>query len=235
MSEKFNGPLSAEEAAAFLRKVPFRNFVFDVDDTLYLRSDPYIRAYQKCFHSRIVNESGWPEGVDLFRISRVFVEEEYLRRVSGEIGMNEMLIRRTLRSFSECGIQLTEEEALFFEETYEKEQGSIRLIPPFEELLKEFSGSEDKVFLGVLTNGPSEHQWNKIRALGLTRWIPEKHIVVSDDIGVSKPDPGAFRIYEKRCGILPEDTIMIGDNREADIQGAEAAGWNALWVKLSDA
>ena len=177
-------PVSAEEAAVYLKSAPFRNFVFDVDDTLYLRSDPYIRAYQKCFHSRIENEGCWPEGAELFRISRPFVEEEYLRRVKGEIDMNEMLVRRTLRSFSKCGIQLTAEEALLFEETYEKEQAHIRLIPQFGELLAELCGSGREAFLGILTNGPSTHQRNKIHALGLTRWIPEEHIVVSGDIGV---------------------------------------------------
>lgn len=226
-------PVSAEEAAVYLKSASFRNFVFDVDDTLYLRSDPYIRAYQKCFHSRIENEGCWPEGAELFRISRPFVEEEYLRRVKGEIDMNEMLVRRTLRSFSKCGIQLTAEEALLFEETYEKEQAHIRLIPQFGELLAELCGSGREAFLGILTNGPSAHQRNKIHALGLTRWIPEEHIVVSGDIGVSKPELAAFRIYEKKCGILPEDTVMIGDNLTADIQGAEAAGWNTLWVKIS--
>lgn len=86
--------------------------------------------------------------------------------------------------------------------------------------------------MGILTNGPSAHQRNKIHALGLTRWIPGEHIVVSGDIGVSKPELEAFRIYEKKCGIVPKDTVMIGNNLIADIQGAEAAGWNALWIKI---
>ena len=64
----------------------------------------------------------------------------------------------------------------------------------------------------------------------LPRWIPEEHIVVSGDIGVSKPDLEAFRIYERKCCVRPENTVMVGDNLAADIQGAEAAGWNALWV-----
>ena len=37
-------------------------------------------------------------------------------------------------------------------------------------------------------------------------------------------------VYEKKCRIQLEITIMVGDNLTADIEGAEAAGWNALWV-----
>ena len=124
-------PLSAEAAANYLREECFSSIVFDVDDTLYRRYDPYIRAYHKCFQKHIRNENGWPTGIELYRTSRVYVEEEYRRRVLGEIGMEEMLIRRTLRSFAACGVCLTEKEALLFEEAYEREQSSIKLIPQF--------------------------------------------------------------------------------------------------------
>ena len=223
-------PLSVEAAVNYLREECFSSIVFDVDDTLYRRSDPYIRAYHKCFQKHIRNENGWPTGIELYRTSRVYVEEEYRRRVLGEIDMEEMLIRRTLRSFAACGVCLTEEEALLFEEIYEQEQSHIQLIPQFEVLLDALAGSGQGVFLGILTNGPLGHQKRKIHALGLARWIPEEHIVVSGDIGVSKPDLEAFRIYERKCCVRPENTVMVGDNLAADIQGAEAAGWNALWV-----
>lgn len=224
-------PKAVEEAIDYLRRSPFQSIVFDVDDTLYQRSDPYIRAYNKCFQEQIRTGKGWPDGSELFQASRVYVEEEYQRRIRGEIDMNEMLIRRTLRSFAAYEIHLTEDEALQFEETYEKEQNSIQLIPQFQEFLETLGSSGREVFLGILSNGPSAHQWNKIYALGLTKWIPEAHIVISGDIGVSKPELEAYRIYERKCRIQPENTIMVGDNLKADIEGAEAAGWNALWVK----
>ena len=198
-------PLSVEAAVNYLREECFSSIVFDVDDTLYRRSDPYIRAYHKCFQKHIRNENGWPAGIELYQT-------------------------RTLRSFAACGVCLTEEEALLFEEIYEQEQSHIQLIPQFEALLDALAGSGQGVFLGILTNGPLGHQKRKIHALGLARWIPEEHIVVSGDIGVSKPDLEAFRIYERKCCVRPENTVMVGDNLAADIQGAEAAGWNALWV-----
>ena len=37
-----------------------------------------------------------------------------------------------------------------------------------------------KIKLGIITNGPAEHQKNKIRALGLMQWIPEECIFVGD-------------------------------------------------------
>ena len=158
-------PLSAEAAANYLREECFSSIVFDVDDTLYRRYDPYIRAYHKCFQKHIRNENGWPTGIELYRTSRVYVEEEYRRRVLGEIGMEEMLIRRTLRSFAACGVCLTEKEALLFEEAYEREQSSIKLIPQFKAFFDTLVRSGQGVFLGILTNGPSGHQRNKILIL----------------------------------------------------------------------
>ncbi len=225
--------VTADEAAALLRTVPFPNLVFDVDETLYRRSEPYLRAYRLAFAARREREEGWPDEETLFRKSRRFTEEEYRRRMRGEINMEEMLVRRTVLSFAACGITVTREEALAFEEIYEKAQGEIRLVPAFRELFDTLAEVSPAPFLGVLTNGPSAHQRNKIRALGLTKWIPEENILVTGDIDTDKPHLGAFRAYEARCGVRPEETLMIGDNPEADIRGALAAGWHALWIKLN--
>ena len=140
MSEKFNGPLSAEEAAAFLRKVPFRNFVFDVDDTLYLRSDPYIRAYQKCFHSRIVNESSWPEGVDLFNLnvpSNYDSEEVKITHLSHKM-LDKQVIDNT-----------DEEKMEIFNYPLEDNQESDGLIMITPDLVKDYEEGSDGYALMV--------------------------------------------------------------------------------------
>jgi FMN phosphatase YigB (HAD superfamily) len=48
--------------------------------------------------------------------------------------------------------------------------------------------------------------------------------------GFSKPDPHVFRILNARltaCGIHPQETIMVGDRLDSDIQPAKALGWHA--------
>lgn len=220
-------PVNRAEAIAYLRTCPYQSLVFDVDDTLYERAEPYGRAYLATFRGRMEKEGGWPAPHRLYELSRPFGEEEYQRRIRGEIDMRDMLVNRTTRTFRACGIEVAPEEALAFEDAYTKAQKDIRLLPEFRDLFEAIAG---RVFLGILTNGPAERQWNKVRALGLLRWIPAGHVLVTGEYDVSKPDIASFRLYERMCGVKPEDTLMVGDTLEADILGAEYAGWHSLWI-----
>ena len=92
------------------------------------------------------------------------------------------------------------------------------------EILEELS---KKCLIGVLTNGFTEVQYRKLHSTGLDRYI--QRMVISDEIGIQKPDPRIFRYAEQETGATPETTIMIGDNPENDIQGALNAGWQAIY------
>ena len=54
-------------------------------------------------------------------------------------------------------------------------------------------------------------------------------IADSGRLGVSKPDPGIFAWTCERLGVAAEDVVHIGDSREADVEGAIAAGLRAVW------
>lgn len=86
----------------------------------------------------------------------------------------------------------------------------------------------NKYLIGVLTNGFTEVQYRKLRSTGLDRYI--QRMVISDEIGIQKPDPRIFRYAEQETGAIPETTIMIGDNPDNDIQGALNAGWHAVYL-----
>lgn len=81
--------------------------------------------------------------------------------------------------------------------------------------------------VGILSNGFVEVQHRKIASAGLTDMIDM--VVLSDDIGVNKPDK---RLYEHAMRVsgfsTPERHIMIGDNPDTDISGAINAGWQAI-------
>ena len=54
-------------------------------------------------------------------------------------------------------------------------------------------------------------------------------VVLSDDIGVNKPDRRIFDHALKKAGAKAETSVIIGDNPDTDIAGAIAAGWNAIY------
>lgn len=86
-----------------------------------------------------------------------------------------------------------------------------------------------KMTLGIITNGPSEHQRDKVRALGVERWIPMERIWISGDLGVGKPHKEIFEAARKKLGLKPEELCFVGDAYGHDILGAKGAGWKAVW------
>jgi 2-haloacid dehalogenase len=97
----------------------------------------------------------------------------------------------------------------------------------------------------LLTNGLSSVQRPRLAAAGIERYF--QGIVISEEVGVQKPDPEVFRIaLEHAAGndaaagikpaatgpVLPNRAIMIGDSLRSDIQGAMAFGLDACWFNI---
>ena len=80
------------------------------------------------------------------------------------------------------------------------------------------------VRIGLITDGRSIQQRNKIEALGLGRWIDDADIVVSEEIGSEKPALANYEYFMKR---YPEcqDFTYIGDNLRKDFIAPNALGW----------
>lgn len=81
--------------------------------------------------------------------------------------------------------------------------------------------------IGILSNGFTQVQHCKLDTVGLTPLVHA--VVLSDDIGVNKPDPRLYRHAMERVGTPdPARHLMIGDNPSTDIAGALATGWRAM-------
>ena len=87
--------------------------------------------------------------------------------------------------------------------------------------------------LGLVTNGPSELQWTKLRSLKLVGSFDAIH--VAGDTGRYKPDPAAFHGLLAALDVAPEEAVFVGDNYEADIVGAACAGLRTVWIRRSEA
>ena len=83
------------------------------------------------------------------------------------------------------------------------------------------------VRIGLITDGRSVQQRNKIMALGLDRWIDDADIVVSEEIGSEKP---ALANYEYFMNRYPEcqDFTCVGDNPRKDFIAPNALGWMTI-------
>lgn len=80
----------------------------------------------------------------------------------------------------------------------------------------------------VVTNGNVAQQENKMTICGL--WEHVAGIVVSDTVGVRKPDPAIFTVAAERVGLTLEGAWMVGDAADTDILGAVNAGIRSVWL-----
>ncbi|MEQ9438183.1 MAG: YjjG family noncanonical pyrimidine nucleotidase [Cyclobacteriaceae bacterium] len=76
--------------------------------------------------------------------------------------------------------------------------------------------------LHIITNGFSDVQAIKLRSAGLTHYF--QTVTTSDEAGYRKPHEQMFRFAMDRIQATPAECIVVGDNLEADIRGAQNAG-----------
>lgn len=87
--------------------------------------------------------------------------------------------------------------------------------------------------LGVITNGPSTSQWEKIDRLKLREHFDI--ILVSGDLPWEKPNRMIFQEACLYLGVEPDQCIMIGDKLETDILGAIHAKLGyTVWIPLNN-
>ncbi|MDQ0193324.1 HAD family hydrolase [Paenibacillus wynnii] len=83
--------------------------------------------------------------------------------------------------------------------------------------------------LGLLTNGKKDIQHAKIDLLSLRHHF--KDIVISAEVGISKPDPEIYQLALERLGVDAAHTLFIGDHPVNDIWGAGKAGMKGIWLR----
>ena len=81
--------------------------------------------------------------------------------------------------------------------------------------------------IGVVTNGPPS-QNEKVTGTGLDRVVDGW--VVSEEVGVRKPDRRIFELASARCGAPLDGGWMVGDSAPADMVGARNAGLRSVWL-----
>ena len=85
---------------------------------------------------------------------------------------------------------------------------------------------KEKYTLHIITNGFEEVQTLKMKNSKIFHYFTE--VITSESVGVKKPNPKVFLHAMKKAGSSPKESLMIGDNIEADIQGALATGMKAI-------
>lgn len=106
-----------------------------------------------------------------------------------------------------------------------------RYLTPSADILAMLETLRRRYQLGVITNGPSAAQWEKVDRLGMGRFFD--CILVSSDLPWAKPDRNIFYAACHYLGVRPEQCVMIGDKLETDVQGGvESKLGITVWLPL---
>ena len=76
--------------------------------------------------------------------------------------------------------------------------------------------------IGIVSNGRSVKQWEKMIRLGLHQ-IPDV-VVISEEVGFEKPDARIFQVALNNLKLKPGEAAYVGDTIATDVLGANTAG-----------
>jgi HAD superfamily hydrolase (TIGR01549 family) len=200
-----------------------RAVLFDLDDTLFDHRHAArlalqrLHAAQACFRAIAFDE--------FERAHACHLEELHEQVLDGRLGLDAARRERFRRLFEGAGmpadVALVEDAAAAYRQGYLSARQAIAGAAALLPLVRQ------RAQVAIVSNNLLDEQQEKLRYCGLAEHVDL--LVVSEEVGVSKPDPRIFHITLDRLGCAAADAIMIGDSWSADIAGARAAAIHAIW------
>ncbi|HJL63482.1 MAG TPA: HAD-IIIA family hydrolase [Candidatus Marinimicrobia bacterium] len=86
--------------------------------------------------------------------------------------------------------------------------------------------------LAVVSDAPSREAWMRLYYLNLHHIFDV--VLTFDDSGKRKPSPIPFKIALKKLNCAAENTLMVGDWPERDVEGAKQLGMKTIFARYGD-
>lgn len=147
---------------------------------------------------------------------------------AGKITKEYLMMERFRKVLVDAGYDndIAVKMSLELSDVYLDKLASLKtLIPGARELLDWLKMQGYKI--GVISNGFYEVQHRKMVSADIVNYFDA--VVLSDDIGVNKPDRRIFDHALRKTQAKATRTLIIGDNPDTDIIGAIGAGWHAIY------
>lgn len=202
----------------------YKHIFFDLDRTLWDFESNSVIALEEIYKNRKIenykvvfddfvnyykeyNHHLW----DLYKLGRI--KKAYLR---------EERFRGTLKHF---GIESEELAEQVSQDYIYLSPRKTKLFPNSIEVLSELS---KRYKLHIITNGFNEVQFVKMENSGLTPFFEQ--VITSEMIGVQKPNPKVFEYALNMAKAIVNESVMIGDDQDSDIIGAQSIGMDTIFV-----
>ena len=146
-----------------------------------------------------------------------------------KITHQELRYNRLKHSFDALDYTISDEQIDIIAEDY------IRFLPEnnhlFDGTMELLEYLKPKYNLHIITNGFADVQFKKLHNSKISSYF--QTITNSEMAGVKKPNPIIFDYAIDLAKAKKENSIMIGDSLEADVQGALNAGLGAIFFNES--
>lgn len=113
----------------------------------------------------------------------------------------------------------------------------LRLLPRKPHLLESardvLDYLKDRYVMHIITNGFAEIQAVKMDSAEIAHYFT--HVITSENANAKKPEPAVFQYALAISGATVGESLMIGDNYEADIRGAQGVGMDTVFYNTAGA
>ena len=124
--------------------------------------------------------------------------------------------------------EIDEETGHHFQEVYEHELENITMLDEMRMTLDFLK--EKNVPMGIITNGPTEHQLKKVKKLGLYDYVdPKACYRQSGDRFPKSLRRKSSILAAEQFDMNPSTTLYVGDSYDNDVMGAFNGGWHSMW------
>ena len=201
----------------------YKNLFIDLDDTIYDFSsasrEAFMETYELLHYDRFFDSFN-----HYYSIYEPYNLELWHIYGEGKITKEELNKRRYSYPLEVVGIKDQELADTFCREALGRIPTKNRLIDGAIELLEYL---RPKYNMYILSNGFKELQSHKMRTAGIDKYFDA--LILSEDIGVNKPNRELYEYALEKTGSKLEESIMIGDMFETDIVGAANIGMKQIY------
>jgi putative hydrolase of the HAD superfamily len=195
--------------------MPLRAVLFDIDDTLFPTTVFAGRARRRAVDAMV------HAGLDVEPEAAYAELEEVVREFSSNYGhhFDKLVVR--LGNRLKPGVH----QAIVIASGVCAYHAAKEHIRPYADAVRALAAlARTGLLRGVVSNGLTVKQAEKLVRLGLERAFSPNAIFISEELGVAKPHPKIFTIACESLGIPPDEALYVGDHPAKDIDPAREAG-----------
>ena len=204
----------------------YKHLFFDLDHTLWDFDANAKETLTEVYAFFALEQKGVVPFEDFYKLYKIHNEILWDRYHKGFVTGEELKWKRMWRTLLEFKIGDEPLARAMSEKFLEILPTKKLLFPNTIEVLDYLL--DKKYQLHLITNGFENTQWKKLNNSGLNIYFT--HVVTSEGSNSIKPHKEIFNFALNKAGAELNHSIMLGDNLDADIQGAMNVGMDNIFV-----